>query len=113
MAAEPAAAELLPELAAQFDEPLADSSLVATYLVARLVQREVTVALSGDGGDELFGGYARYRALLRRRWLRRLPWPVKQLVVASASKMPLGLPGRNRLLEAMVDPATFAAVILQ
>jgi asparagine synthase (glutamine-hydrolysing) len=69
---EPDAVELLPRLAASFDEPFADSSALPTFLVCEHARRFVTVALTGDGGDEVFAGYERYRAHAladRFRWL--------------------------------------------
>jgi asparagine synthase (glutamine-hydrolysing) len=70
---EPKAWETIPELCKQFDEPFADSSALPTWYVSRETRRHVTVALSGDAGDELFGGYDRYRALGLTEIFQRLP----------------------------------------
>jgi asparagine synthase (glutamine-hydrolysing) len=71
----PDAATLVDELSRYYDEPFADSSAIPTYLVSRVASRHVKVVLSGDGGDEVFGGYARYAHDLKeaalRRWLPR------------------------------------------
>ncbi|MBM3503959.1 MAG: asparagine synthase (glutamine-hydrolyzing) [Alphaproteobacteria bacterium] len=76
----PAARALVPAIADWFDEPFADASQVPTYLVSQLTRRHVTVALSGDGGDELFAGYTRYLWTHDlRRSLSPLPHPVRRL----------------------------------
>ena len=74
--------DILPQLIRQFDEPLADSSAVATYCVARLAREHVKVALTGDGGDELFAGYPRYGANRLAGWLDGLPRGLRRLAGA-------------------------------
>ena len=103
--AEDATADLLPQLARQFDEPMVDSSMIPTFLVSQLVRQHCTVALGGDGGDELFGGYGHYSRL---KWMQQklesIPYPVRKGVALSAEKLlPVGLKGRNWLQGMGVD----------
>jgi asparagine synthase (glutamine-hydrolysing) len=95
--AEDATADLLPSLARQFDEPMVDSSMIPTFLVSQLVRQHCTVALGGDGGDELFGGYPHYSRLL---WMQQklgwLPHFLRRGVALSAENyLPVGYKGRN------------------
>jgi len=79
------ALSVVPLLPAMFDEPFADASQVPTTLVARLARSAVTVALSGDGGDELFFGYGRYeRALRNLGWQQRVPAPLRRWFARAA-----------------------------
>lgn len=105
LAAEPPGVDLLPTLARQYDEPIADSSIVPTYLVSRLIRRHATVALGGDGGDELFGGYPHYSWVQWQAGVRGfVPRPLRRFVAAFAGKhLPVGVRGRNYIIGAAED----------
>ncbi len=78
----------IPVVLDSLDEPFADSSALAASLIARAARRDLTVALSGDGGDEVFGGYRIYRALAVHRLLARLPGPARAAAGSLLSLLP-------------------------
>lgn len=80
---EPDAVEILDRLVWHYDEPFADSSAVPTWYVSQMTRRHVTVALSGDGGDELFTGYPRYKAAWLAQGFDRLPRFLRRLAAGS------------------------------
>jgi asparagine synthase (glutamine-hydrolysing) len=94
---EPDVLDIIEDLAWHLDEPFGDSSAIPTYMVSKLAAESVTVVLSGDGGDELFGGYDKYAIEARERRYRLLPGPARRLVSAVARAMPDGMRGRNYL----------------
>ena len=103
--AEDVTEDLMPRLARQFDEPMLDSSIIPTFLVSQLVRQHCKVALGGDGGDELFGGYSHYSRL---HWLQKklgsIPLPLRNGIAMAAEKLlPVGLKGRNWLQGLGVD----------
>ena len=94
--AEAASVSLLNELALQYDEPISDSSMVPTYLVSRMIRRHAKVALGGDGGDELFGGYRSYDMVARLARMQALvPRMLRTRLAAVARRMPVTTRGRN------------------
>src|SRR5438105_1381322 len=103
----PDAALLLPALADAFDEPFADSSALPTYLVSRLAAADVKVALSGEGGDELFGGYYTYAAdLLAERvgGLTGLVRPLVERLPSSDRRVPLEYKAKRFVRGAHLPP---------
>ena len=86
------AMDVIPLLPTIYDEPFADASQIPTYLVSRAARSQVTVALTGDGGDELFGGYNRHRlAPGFWRWIGWAPTPLRRTVAGPLSRLPPSL----------------------
>ncbi len=85
---------VLPELAWAYDEPFADPSMLPTYYVSKLAREHVTVVLTGDGGDEIFGGYTRYE---RELSIHRIPALLRFLLGYGGALLPDGMRGKRRL----------------
>jgi asparagine synthase (glutamine-hydrolysing) len=83
--------DVLPKLVWHYNEPFADPSAVPTYYVSEIARQHITVALNGDGGDENFLGYGRYKLCLQSEWISRLPRPLRRACTAIARAMPPGL----------------------
>ena len=99
---------LIDRLASLYDEPYADSSAIPTYRVCELARKRVTVALSGDGGDETFGGYRRYKFHVREQALRdRLPAGLRQMLFGTLGRVYPKFDSMPRIFRAR---ATFQAL---
>jgi asparagine synthase (glutamine-hydrolysing) len=100
MIVRPNAAELLPKLVHHYNEPFADSSALPTYCVAQMTRQHVTVALSGDGGDENFAGYENYAVVMA--WSRgdAIPGPVRRTAARTAGAVLDALPHTTTLARA-------------
>lgn len=115
------AMDVIPRLPDMYDEPFGDSSQIPTFLVSQMARRHVTVSLSGDGGDELFGGYTRYDRV-QRDWVKiqRLPKFFREILGDTILTLPLDmgntilapfLGGKNRPLPA--EQAKMLALLMK
>src|SRR5712692_3906141 len=92
----PQCAELLPRMVALFDEPFGNPTALLVYALADLTRRHVTVALAGDGGDEVFLGYPRHLGVRLRRFLDTVPRPLRRALGEMAEGIPEGTHGYHR-----------------
>ncbi len=94
----PDAEAVILDLINQFDEPFADSSAIPTYYVSKMTKNWVTVSLSGDGGDELFGGYTRYRESNLSRLSHYIPASLKKIFIKTVvQNLTFSFPGINTM----------------
>ena len=91
----PQSCDLIERLVGHFDEPFGDASAIPMYHLSKLASESVTVALSGDGGDELFAGYDRYRVDLERQRYERWPTFTRQALRRASDALPEGFPAKN------------------
>src|SRR5262249_53344221 len=96
---EPDAVAVLPKLVWHYGEPFADPSAIPTYYVSEMARRHVTVALNGDGGDEAFLGYPRYRAMRYLAQLDRLPKAARSALAQTLGLAPAALQRKFRLAQ--------------
>jgi asparagine synthase (glutamine-hydrolysing) len=111
---EPADVGVIEDIVWHLDEPFGDSSAIPMYMVSKLASEYVTVVLSGDGGDELFAGYDKYRVEQRERRFGQVPAPIRRTLGMAGQLMPEGMTGRNFVRhfalegwERYIDAATF------
>jgi asparagine synthase (glutamine-hydrolysing) len=102
---EPNVLDVIDDIAWYLDEPFGDSSAIPTYMVSKLAAENVTVVLSGDGGDELFAGYDRYLVERAERKYRRIPWPMRKAAGLAGKIMREGMKGRRFLRHLALDGA--------
>jgi asparagine synthase (glutamine-hydrolysing) len=102
---EPNLEETLTFLSGMLEEPFGDSSMLPTYFVSRMAREQVTVALSGDGGDELFAGYDRYLIAMERRKFDHMPrWLGRFYREQVHDRVPSGMYGKNLAWNATLNP---------
>src|SRR5215475_7043041 len=101
----PDVCRLVDEIVWHHDEPFADVSSVPTYVVSKMARQHVTVALSGDGGDEVFGGYERYVVDRRRERYERIPPLLRRGLLRAAQALPQGAYGKRFLRNVALEPA--------
>jgi len=100
--------DLVPHLMEYLDEPLADASIIPTYVISNLARPNVTVALAGDGGDELFCGYDTYKAWRLARRYRKLPRPIRSTLARKVADL---LPASEKRLSFEFKAKKFLAGI--
>ena len=94
------AMKIIPDLVSHFDEPFADSSAIPTYYVSKMARQDVTVILSGDGGDEMFAGYVRYMIRDRYEQYKKIPAALRQYLLGPVARtLPLNFKGKYFLME--------------
>lgn len=103
--------QVIEDITPFIDEPLADSSIIPSFLICKLTRDYATVALGGDGGDEVFGGYRHYQRVLRNGYLdSRFLRPILKTAGGCASLFPAGLRGRNKV-SSLINGGSFEHVM--
>jgi len=87
------ALEILNILVESFGEPFMDPSAIPTYYVSQMARKHVTVVLSGDGGDEIFAGYSRYKRIFRSRKFNNIPYQIRKIISYLGKFLPESIPG--------------------